>query len=29
LTFMAKPADSNEIATNRKAPRDYHILEKF
>ncbi len=26
---MSKPADSNEIATNRKAPRDYHILEKF
>ncbi|MDB6120004.1 MAG: SsrA-binding protein [Verrucomicrobiaceae bacterium] len=26
---MAKPADSNEIATNRKAPRDYHILERY
>ena len=26
---MSKPADPTEIATNRKAPRDYHILEKF
>ena len=26
---MAKPADSSEIATNRKAPRDFHILEKY
>ncbi len=26
---MAKPADANEIATNRKAPRDFHILERY
>ena len=26
---MSKPADPNEIAVNRKAGRDYHILEKF
>lgn len=26
---MAKPPAADEIAINRKAPRDYHILEKF
>ncbi len=26
---MARPANDDEIATNRKAPRDYHILERF
>ena len=26
---MAKAPDANEIATNRKAPRDFHILERY
>lgn len=28
-TAPAKPAPNTEIATNRKAPRDYHILETY